>query len=86
VRQITSSLFQSPRSEHKEPHRRLAKFSSFSVATGGSNNSSFRICDNQLMCDSYRLTHSKQYLAERLKATGEIEERPRCNIAAIRAC
>jgi putative SOS response-associated peptidase YedK len=34
------------------------------------------------VCNRYRLTHSKQYLAERFQATGdEIEDRPRYNIA-----
>ena len=34
------------------------------------------------MCNRYRLTHSKQYLAERFQAADdEIEERPRYNIA-----
>ncbi len=33
------------------------------------------------MCNRYRLTHSKQYLAERLQAGDEIENRPRLNIA-----
>ena len=34
------------------------------------------------MCNRYRLTHSKQYLADRFQATAdEIEERPRYNIA-----
>lgn len=34
------------------------------------------------MCNRYRLTHSKQYLADRFQATGdEIEDRPRYNIA-----
>src|SRR5256886_2035594 len=35
------------------------------------------------MCNRYRLTHSKQYLAERFQAADdEIEDRPRYNIAA----
>jgi len=33
------------------------------------------------VCDRYRLTHSKQYLAERFGAPDEIEDRPRYNIA-----
>jgi len=34
------------------------------------------------VCNRYRLTHSKQYLADRFQATGdEIEDRPRYNIA-----
>ncbi len=33
------------------------------------------------MCNRYRLTHSKQYLAERFQASDEIEDRPRYNIA-----
>ena len=38
------------------------------------------------MCNRYRLTHSKQYLADRFQATGdEIEERPRYNIAPTQA-
>lgn len=32
------------------------------------------------MCNRYRLTHAKPYLAERFGAVGEIEERPRYNI------
>jgi hypothetical protein len=40
-----------------------------------------RICDNKLVCNRYRLTHSKQYLAERFEASNEIEDRPRYNIA-----
>lgn len=41
----------------------------------------FGICDNKLVCNRYRLTHSKQYLAERFQASDEIEDRPRYNIA-----
>ena len=41
----------------------------------------FGICDNKLVCNRYRLTHSKRYLAERFQAWDEIEERPRYNIA-----
>lgn len=33
------------------------------------------------MCNRYRLTYAKPYLAERFGASGEIEERPRYNIA-----
>jgi putative SOS response-associated peptidase YedK len=33
------------------------------------------------VCNRYRLTHSKQYLAERFDASNEIEGRPRYNIA-----
>lgn len=33
------------------------------------------------MCNRYRLTHSKQYLADRFEAVNEIEDRPRYNIA-----
>ncbi len=33
------------------------------------------------MCNRYRLTHSKQYLAERFEASARIEDRPRYNIA-----
>jgi putative SOS response-associated peptidase YedK len=33
------------------------------------------------VCNRYRLTHSKQYLAERFGAWDEIEDRPRYNIA-----
>ncbi len=40
-----------------------------------------RIWDSGLVCNRYRLTHSKQYLAERFQASDEIEERPRYNIA-----
>ena len=44
--------------------------------------SSHPICDNELVCNRYRLTHSKQYLAERFHAAdAEIEEHPRFNIA-----
>src|SRR5947208_16078225 len=40
------------------------------------------ICDNNLVCNRYRLTHSKQYLAERFQAADdEIEEHLRYNIA-----
>ena len=40
------------------------------------------VCDNLVVCNRYRLTHSKQYLAERFQvADDEIEERPRYNIA-----
>ncbi|HYV74311.1 MAG TPA: SOS response-associated peptidase [Candidatus Binatia bacterium] len=40
------------------------------------------ICDNQVVCNRYRLTHSKHYLAERFQATAdEVEEHPRYNIA-----
>ena len=39
-------------------------------------------CDNEAVCNRYRLAHSKQYLAERFGAAdGEIEDRPRYNIA-----
>ncbi len=42
----------------------------------------FGICDNKLVCNRYRLTHSKQYLAERFQASDdEVEEHPRYNIA-----
>jgi putative SOS response-associated peptidase YedK len=33
------------------------------------------------VCNRYRLTYAKPYLAERFDASGEIEERPRYNIA-----
>jgi putative SOS response-associated peptidase YedK len=33
------------------------------------------------VCNRYRLTHSKQYLAERFQAWDEVEDRPRYNIA-----
>ena len=33
------------------------------------------------MCNRYRLTHSKQYLAERFEAADEIDDHPRYNIA-----
>src|SRR6202007_426634 len=40
------------------------------------------ICENECMCNRYRLTHAKQYLAERFEAADdEIEEHPRYNIA-----
>ncbi len=40
------------------------------------------ICENELVCNRYRLTHSKQYLAERFQAPdNEIDEHPRYNIA-----
>lgn len=41
----------------------------------------FGVCDNKLVCNRYRLTHSKQHLAERFGALDEIEDRPRYNIA-----
>jgi len=63
------------------PRHRLAESSSFSFANAGPNASSLRICDNQLVCNRYRLTYAKPYLAERFEAVGEIEERPRYNIA-----
>ena len=45
-------------------------------------NKAHPICDNQLVCNRYRLTHSKQYLAERFQAADEeIEDHPRYNIA-----
>ena len=40
-----------------------------------------KIWENGWVCNRYRLTHSKQYLAERFQASDEIEERPRYNIA-----
>ena len=40
-----------------------------------------QICENEWVCNRYRLTHSKQYLAERFQAPDEIEDRPRYNIA-----
>jgi putative SOS response-associated peptidase YedK len=42
---------------------------------------SSEIWDNELMCNRYRLTYAKPYLAERFEATGEIEDGPRYNIA-----
>src|SRR6266699_7137752 len=40
------------------------------------------ICDNEIVCNRYRLTHSKQYIAEHFHAPeDEIEDRPRYNIA-----
>jgi putative SOS response-associated peptidase YedK len=39
------------------------------------------ICENGWVCNRYRLTHSKQHLAERFQASDEIEDRPRYNIA-----
>ena len=40
------------------------------------------ICENECVCNRYRLTHSKHYLAERFQAVDdEIEDRPRYNIA-----
>lgn len=41
----------------------------------------FGVCDNKLVCNRYRLTHSKQHLAERFGVLDEIEDRPRYNIA-----
>jgi putative SOS response-associated peptidase YedK len=38
-------------------------------------------CENMSVCNRYRLTHSKQYLAERFQAWDEIEDSPRYNIA-----
>jgi len=39
-------------------------------------------CENERVCNRYRLTHSKQYLAERFQAADDqIEEHPRYNIA-----
>ena len=40
-----------------------------------------QICENEWVCNRYRLTHSKQYLAERFQAWDEVEDRPRYNIA-----
>ena len=34
-----------------------------------------------LVCSRYRLTHSKQYLADRFQAFEEIDDHPRYNIA-----
>src|SRR5437762_12772418 len=40
------------------------------------------IGENECVCNRYRLTHSKQYLAERFQAADdEVEEHPRYNIA-----
>jgi len=48
----------------------------------GLGKSGHEICDNKLVCNRYRLTHSKEYLAERFEASAdEIEDRPRYNIA-----
>jgi len=47
----------------------------------GRSQATLRICDNKLVCNRYRLTYAKPYLAERFEAVGEIEERPRYNIA-----
>jgi putative SOS response-associated peptidase YedK len=44
------------------------------------NRSTWRICDNERVCNRYRLTHSKQYLADRFDAENEIEAPPRYNI------
>jgi putative SOS response-associated peptidase YedK len=42
----------------------------------------FRICDNKRVCNRYRLTRSKQYIADRFHATAdEIQDRQRYNIA-----
>ena len=41
-----------------------------------------KVCDNQRVCNRYRLTHSKQYLAERFEVSAEdIDDTPRYNIA-----
>ena len=40
-----------------------------------------RICDNELMCNRYRLTHTEQFLRDHFQAEGEIDGRPRYNIA-----
>src|SRR5260370_27813248 len=47
----------------------------------GRSQANLGICDNKLVCNRYRLTYAKPYLAERFEAVGEIEERPRYNIA-----
>src|SRR5258708_37441667 len=47
----------------------------------GRSQATLRICDNKRVCNRYRLTYAKPYLAERFEASGEIEERPRYNIA-----
>jgi hypothetical protein len=40
------------------------------------------ICENECVCNRYRLTHSKQYLAERFEASAEeVDDRPRYNVA-----
>jgi len=39
------------------------------------------ICDNEYMCNRYRLTRSQRNLAERFQAWGEIDDTPRYNIA-----
>ena len=36
---------------------------------------------NKGVCNRYRLTHSKEYLADRFEAVNEMEDRPRYNIA-----
>src|SRR5258708_12468585 len=50
----------------------------------GHSQANLRIWDNRLVCNRYRLTYAKPYLAERFGAVGEIEERPRYNIAPTR--
>ena len=47
----------------------------------GHSQATLRIWDNRLVCNRYRLTYAKPYLAESFGAVGEIEERPRYNIA-----
>ncbi len=47
----------------------------------GRSQATLRICDNKPVCNRYRLTYAKPYLAERFEAFGEIEDRPRYNIA-----
>ena len=43
----------------------------------------FQICENDFVCNRYRLTHSKQYLTERFEASDDsgMEDHPRYNIA-----
>src|SRR5260370_29382171 len=47
----------------------------------GRSQAILRICDNKPVCNRYRLTYAKPYLAERFEAFGEIEDHPRYNIA-----
>jgi putative SOS response-associated peptidase YedK len=68
----------------RKPERGRSGRGSRRIDTTGPNSSSLGICDNKLVCDRYRLTYSKPYLAERFQASdesGEIEDRPRYNIA-----
>ena len=63
-------------------HHLFQAFVSVAAKCVGSLRQTHPICDNERVCNRYRLTHSKQHLVERFHAADdEMEDRPRYNIA-----